>query len=846
MEISIIISGNLTGFSRFYASPNANDLYNEAKFDFDYRNFLTFLSAGDKAYAISFSPKVIAVSLITRILDSFRRPGILVVTALIPRNQLVRGQLNQNDKTAIYRLLNEINDKFYEKNFLNGMINQNPAVLMQDYYSDILSRYQFVGDKMQKPVNARIDITSPNKHIGYVSADESSMPKYLSSLMRKSYEGFHHVFLSPRAPQNIEEPAEEILTYKVRIENDNRPIPGEVQLTDRIPNISPQVGEKDIPNKNFTYGQVIGGEAGTDIIGTIENGDTILLTYRFPREEKTVYFRFYEGSKEVPVSKVRPIIDDSNGTSFNIPSDSYTFYGKEIYSRKLIRSANPEFTITGSWATLDLQRVQNGATINVNVERGWLWEFNPMYNNRPVSIKPINITLTNRVSGENRKFTNVTSAKSARLSGNPNDWEMTITSDYYQEIKVPATDKSYRLEKKPYQPQTYNPVGNTNGNIGRVSNNQEHSALTGQNDHGLKISKGEQLTAKDPEEIKRERMKRFMKYGASIAGALILLIVCICIFSGKKTETPDNETEYSQVGTPPENENDNDVEVKSFKLLIKDNSGDEIKNNDILKQLTIEIFADNGNLKKETADKNSIINIEYHPEKEPDRVINVAIKLDTLYTVFKDAFVIKKLKEKKEIKLTVLESDIRLYDELHNNRLKDLTLVDYNNKKKKVEDIKAKNEQLGKYMEGKLEEFKPKEKTVKPDIAPDVTIRSGFGQIDLELVDRQLKYKGDPLIPKNKAEQERYDGIINILEQLKTAIPSTIDRIIENINHNNFSQAQSTVIQNLKTLLENINKIEDTRRKSTIKGNLVSGLKKCNSLEKVNNKINEINNELKK
>lgn len=844
MEISIIISGNLTGFSRFYASPNANDLYNEAKFDFDYRNFLTFLSAGDKAYAISFSPKVIAVSLITRILDSFRRPGILVVTALIPRNQLVRGQLNQNDKTAIYRLLNEVNDKFYEKNFLNGMINQNPAVLMQDYYSDILSRYQFVSDKMQKPVNARIDITSPNKRIGYVSADESSMPKYLSSLMRKSYEGYHHVFISARAPQNIEEPAEEILTYRVRIENDDRPLPGEVRLTDRIPNISPKQGEKDIPNKNFTYGQVIGGEAGTDIIGTIENGDTILLTYRFPREEKTVYFRFYEGSKEVPVSMVRPIIDDSNGTSFNIASDSYTFYGKEIYSRKLIRSANPEFTITGSWATLDLQRVQNGATINVNVERGWLWEFSPMYNNgRPATIKPINITLTNRVSGENRKFTNVTSAKSARLSGNPNDWEMTITSDYYQEIKVPANDKSYRLEKKPYQPQTYNPVGNTNGNIGRVSNNQEHSTLTGQNDHGLKISKGEQLTAKDPEEIKRERMKRFMKYGASIVGALILLIVCICIFSGKKTETRDTETEYSQVGTPVNN--DNDVEIKSFKLLIKDNTGDEIKDNNILKQLTIEILADNGNPQKETADKNSNFDIYYYPEKEPAEKITVAIKLDTLYTVFKESYDIKDLEKQKEIKLTVLESDIKLYDELHYNRLKDLTLVDYNNKKKKVEDIKAKNEQLGKYMEGKLEEFKPKEKTVKPDIAPDVTIRSGFDQTDLELVDGQLKYKGKPLIPKNKAEKDRYDGIINILNQLKIARPSTIDSIMNNINLDNFSQDQSKVIQNLKTLLENINKIEDTRRKSKFKGNLVSGLKDCNSLEKVNNKINGINNELK-
>ena len=83
MDINIIISGNLTGFTTFYATPNANELYADAKFDFDYRNFVTFLNNGEKAYAISFAPNVVSVSLITRILDSFRRPGILVVSTPI-------------------------------------------------------------------------------------------------------------------------------------------------------------------------------------------------------------------------------------------------------------------------------------------------------------------------------------------------------------------------------------------------------------------------------------------------------------------------------------------------------------------------------------------------------------------------------------------------------------------------------------------------------------------------------------------------------------------------------------------------------------------------------------------
>lgn len=539
MEISLIISGNLTGFSRFYASPNANDVYNEAKFDFDYRNFLTFLNAGEKAYAISFSPKIIAVSLITRILDSFRRPGILVITALVPRYQLVRGQLNQNDKTAIFKLLNEINDKFYEKNFLNGMVNQNPAVLMQDYYSDILSRYVFVNDRMQKPVNSRIDVTSPNKRIGYVAAAEGSMPQYLSSVMRKSYEGYHHVFLSPHAPQNIDEPAEEILTYKVRIENGNRPVPGEVRLTDRIPNINPEQGEKDIPNKNFTYGQVISGEAGTDIIGTIENGETIVLNYRFPQEEKTVYFRFYDGANEVPMTLIRPYIVDSNGATFNIPSDSYTFYGKEIYGRKTIKSGNSEYSIVGPAANLDLQRVQNGATININVERGWVWQFAPMRNNQPATVKPVNITLTNRFNGDRRSFTNVTSAISEKLSGNPSEWEMVIESDYYKDVRVPV-NSPYRLDPKPIQQYPNSPAGNGGRNV----NPSHRTKSTGQNNQGLRISTGDQHTAKDSEQIRRERNKRYMIYGVAVALLCLVTVGCFWWFNNKKKsseETPKSD-----------------------------------------------------------------------------------------------------------------------------------------------------------------------------------------------------------------------------------------------------------------------------------------------------------------
>ncbi len=827
MEISLIISGNLTGFSRFFASPNANDVYNEAKFDFDYRNFLTFLNAGEKAYAISFSPKIIAVSLITRILDSFRRPGILVVTALIPRYQLVRGQLNQNDKTAIFKLLNEVNDKFYEKNFLNGMVNQNPAVLMQDYYSDILSRYTFVNDRMQKPVNSRIDVTSPNKQIGYVAAPEGSMPQYLSSVMRKSYEGYHHVFLSPHAPQNIDEPAEEILTYKVRIENGNRPVPGEVRLTDRIPNINPEQGEKDIPNKNFTYGQVLSGEAGTDIIGSIENGDTIVLSYRFLKDEKTVYFRFYEGANEVPMALIRPVIFDSNGTSFNIPSDSYTFYGKEIYGRKTIKSGNPDYSIVGAGANLDLQRVQNGATININVERGWLWHFAPMWNNRPATIKPVNITLINRYNGDRRTFTNVTSAISEKLSGNQSEWEMVIESDYYKDVQVPI-NTPYRLDPKPVQQRTTTPTGN-NGNGGRTVNPHNRTTSTGQNDQGLRISKGEQQTAKDTEQIRREKNKRYMTYG------VVAVVACLLAFGGfwcykalfgdEKIDKSDKDDIHLFVDDNPQDEK------KNFALSFVGIDGDPLSQSSIDK---LTLTFDPEQIVESNSEGDGYC-VKYNPDNNPtDKVkINVSyVGCDLLAKDYKNIFEVKDLPDVVIINLSVKESDINLYDKI----VAGIKSKDYDAVEQKVRNITDNlNGSYGTVLSKILLPQKPKtpdpnrkqpeEPSVKEEPSSGTDkIRAGFNALSLLLSPDKgsLMSNGQKLRPQNNDEQNRNDALIDVLKQLNGgAIPSSTPRAL--------SSQQQKIINDLRHYAQGLD--------NSGKAKLRSDLKKWKSLSQIQENI---------
>lgn len=697
MDISIIISGNLTGFSRFYASANANDIYNEAKFDFDYRNFLTFINAGEKAYAISFSPKVIAVSLITRILDSFRRPGILVVTALVPRYQLVSGTLNAQDKSAIYRLLNEINDKFYEKNFLNGMVNQNPAVLMQDYYSDILRNYALVSDRMQKAINTTIEVNAPNKRIGYVSTSEKDMPKYLSSLMRKSYNGYHHVFFADKAPTNIDEPAEEIVTYRARVENGNRNVPGEVRLTDKIPTVVPEQGEKPLSNTNFTYGQVLNGEAGSDIIATIEN-DTIVLSFRFPKEEKTIYFKFFDGANELPIPLIRPILVESNGTLMPISTDSFTFYGKEIYGRKTIKSGNPEYTVDSSTSVIDLQRYNNGATINVYVSKGWTWTFDPKINNRPTSIKPISITLVNKYTGEKKYIARVTGYASERLSGTPQEWEMQVESDYYKSATFPAIGP-YRLEPKP-QPTPASHGGSHGGNGTNVQRGGTSTRTAGNSGQQFKLSGGQNDTAKEQARIEAEKKKRYIQIGIYAVVAIICCIGGWWAYTKINPTKPDDPTPDNNPIIAKETSATKNVE---FRFI--DCNGKEVTES-TLEQLSISL--EPMSIVEETSGVKSY-NLTYDTEADPAHTITIHVSykdVNMLRDRFENSMIIHSLSDVVDIPLSVSISDINLYNQI----IKGVNPTDYPKYHKQIEDIiKNRNENYGFLLAKAIKPYEPKE-----------------------------------------------------------------------------------------------------------------------------------------
>lgn len=364
-KLELIISGNLTGFSRFFVTSGANDLLKDAKIDFDYRNFVSFMEEGDKTYAVSFAPQVIALSLVSRTLDSFRRPGILVVSLLLPRNTKVESINNPQNEQSIYQLLNAINDKFNEKNLHNGMLNQNPIVLMQDYYTEILANYRLVQD-YQRGVNLTIDNSTFNKNVGYVNSSEKDIVAYLNTPCRRAYEGYHSIFISPKAPQNIDEPVRELKLYNVYVKNTNQRLTN-VTIDSVIQTVFPKRGEIDnnFPKevRNLTYRQVLDGQGGK-YIGANIAGDTINLVYHFEKETKQVTFQIIGENGEIDFSHVTLVVQNDDGTFYTIANNPYIFEGEEIYGRKTLESGDDKYKIS---QLLDLSRITNDGIVPVKV-----------------------------------------------------------------------------------------------------------------------------------------------------------------------------------------------------------------------------------------------------------------------------------------------------------------------------------------------------------------------------------------------------------------------------------------------------------------------------------------------
>lgn len=421
MNISLLISGNLTGFGRFFTSPAAKELLGTDKIDLDNHNHISFLGDNEKAYSITFAQRYIAISLYTRILDSFRRPGELVVTLLIPRNQIIVPNSGPSIG-AVYSLLNKVCDKFFEKNFQDGMINQNPVVLGQDYYSEILDNYRL------KPMNMRAVNLNPSsvKKVGYVKAQETDIPKYMDTPCRESYNDHNLIIIAQSAPVGIDEEPEEVILYSIHIKNNGATLPGRVKLTSPIYKYQAQAGEKPFLIQG-SYKDAVEHLLEPRITARMMPNDVVEISYNFEKEEKTVNFIFLDKNTGVPISfdVVQPsvVID---GIKVPISSKTFTFRGAEIHASKKLVSDNSNYTISKRSEFIDLSRIGNNQDLTVYVEQGFVF---PMNFNKPYDVRK-NVVFINKLNGQTESV-EVTDRKTIHLSGSVVDWEFYITSDTY-------------------------------------------------------------------------------------------------------------------------------------------------------------------------------------------------------------------------------------------------------------------------------------------------------------------------------------------------------------------------------------------------------------------------------
>lgn len=423
MNISLLISGNLTGFGRFFTSPAAKELLGNEKIDLDNHNHLTFLEKDEKAYSITFAKRYIAISQYTQILDSFRRPGKLVVSVLVPRNYMVVPNSGL-PKGAVYSLLTKISDKFFEKNFQDGMINQNPAVLGQDYYSEILDSYSLAPSD-----NRRInEDPSPVKKIGYVRASELDVPSYLDTPYRKSYGegGYNLVFFAPSAPtgtpNSIDEEPTEVVLYRVRILNTGAVLPNPVKLSAPLYKLQAKAGEKAFPIEG-TYKDAVDHLLEPRITARIQPGEIVEVLYNFEKDEKTIKFVFVDMATSTPVSldSVLPSISFADGSRQPISSDTFTFRGSEIYDDKKLVADNPTISISPRSERLDLSRLSDNQELKVYVQQGFNLPVDPNFTN-------LAITFVNKNTRETKTFSN---QKMIHLPGSITDWNVYVDTENY-------------------------------------------------------------------------------------------------------------------------------------------------------------------------------------------------------------------------------------------------------------------------------------------------------------------------------------------------------------------------------------------------------------------------------
>lgn len=764
MNLYLIISGNLTGFSHFYTSSGAKDFYSQSKIDFDFRNHLTFLSEGQKAYAVSFTDKMIAVSLVTRVLDSFRRKGILDITLLLPRKYKVSDKGGLQGGAALYQLLNEVNDMFYQRNFLNGMMNQNGAVLMQDYYSPILEKYQLIPDPKQRDVNARINVALAKNNVGYIAAAESDIPLYLETLCRESYEGYHHVFLASDAPQNINESPVEEIFYPVRYtsnmeEGVEYSLPKRVRMSDKI-DLLPNLRGYVAFNQDYTYEQIFQG-ACKQITAQLRN-EVIYLTYQFEVEQRIVTFEFQFGTSKIDMREIFPVKLWIGNQENYLQNNSFVFSGKEIYQPIRLVCENEKYEIVPGTANIDLSRYP-GKELTVYVQVQSKTVRKPEQTELKLTLPQdgvFTIRIINKPTGRVESFNQVKGSWQKMVSGAISDWRYEILSDQYKTVSGDFSQAGgLTLEEK------------------QGTQNQSKSQLSSQTKYPVQIkdSQGQSGAVSDGGERKQSERNKFIRANLVVFSFLSVAVLALLGLGGYIVY--DKWIEKKQVN--PEYV-DNDCKIR-LSPIIKQGTENKILSRQDLEKLGLmcKIAYDTRYFYMEE-DNDSLTYILTPKSEVPDSIYNNStVTLSLVYnkdTIFKyvepyhcyknpiDSFYLNIFNNLKSIKdsldngLKVNKEKVQKYlKSIEGNRI-------YGNQKDRVKwsETKLYQEILGKI--GKIEEKSSKEgKTdpinIKRIDAVDVTLK--------QLEDILKIIKGNQ---SYKKEQEKISNLINVISNLNNKV----------------------------------------------------------------------------
>lgn len=773
MNLYLIISGNLTGFSHFYASAGAKDFYSQSKIDFDFRNHLTFLSEGQKAYAVSFTDKMIAVSLVTRVLDSFRRKGILDITLLLPRKYKVSDKGGLQGGAALYQLLNEVNDMFYQRNFLNGMMNQNGAVLMQDYYSPILERYQLVPDPKQRDVNARINVALAKNNVGYIAAAESDIPLYLETLCRESYEGYHHVFLASDAPQNINESPVEEVFYPVRYTSNMEAgveysLPKKVRMSDKI-DLLPNLRGYVAFNQDYTYEQIFQG-ACKQITAQLRN-EVIYLTYQFEEEHRKVTFEFQFGTSKIDMREIFPVKLWIGNQENYLQNNSLVFSGKEIYQPIRLVCENGKYEFVPGTANIDLSRYpEKELTVYVQVQSKTVEKPEQTILRLTLPLDGVfTIRIINKPTGRVESFNQVKGNWQKMVSGAISDWRYELSSDQYKTVSGDFSQAGdLILEKK------------------QETQNQSKSQLSSQTKYPVQIKDSERKTGavSDGGGKKQPERNKFIRANLVVFSFLSVAVLALLGLGGyivydKWIGGNEGEQEDS------ENVGDNACKIR-LSAIIKQGTENKILSRQDLEKLGLMckiVYVTSYFYMEE--DNDSLTYILTPKSKVPDSIYNSTVTLSLVYegedTIFKYA---------------------KSYHCYKNNPFIPFNLNTFNVLKSIKDSLdngsKVNKEEVQKYL-----------KSIEND--------SVYGNVNKKVWSATKLYKKiEDALSQTSKEVESEDGktvtsIKSLLmsveitwSQLENEIPGRINKI----GNNKDRETLNTMVVNLKNAIENLRKGE--------------------------------------